>query len=83
MQLIQVKEHGRKVAKAARKSGGKAKQPADPGLPNQWPFKQELIKELEEKRQLILAAEKRKKQDRKRTRVGLPNYAPTISYLPL
>lgn len=66
--IRKVKEHGRKVAKAARKSGGKAKQPADPGLPNQWPFKQELIKELEEKRQLILAAEKRKKQDRKRTR---------------
>lgn len=64
-----MKEHGRKVAKAARKSGGKAKAPADPGLPKQWPFKQELISELEEKRQLILAAESRKKADRKRARV--------------
>ena len=67
---LQVKEHGRKVAKAARKSGNKAKPPADPGMPKQWPFKQELINELAEKKRLILAAEAKKKDERKRARVG-------------
>lgn len=64
-----MKEHGRKVAKAAKKSGKKAKPPADPGIPKQWPFKQELISELDEKRRLILEAEARKKAERKRARV--------------
>jgi len=41
----------------------------DPGIPKQWPFKQELIQELEQKKALILEAEARKKQERKRARV--------------
>lgn len=66
-----VKEHGRKLRKEARKSGKKNKAPPDPGLPKQWPFKQELIAELEEKRRLILEAEAAKKAERKRARVGV------------
>ena len=42
----------------------------DPGIPKQWPFKQELIQELEQKKALILEAEARKKQERKRARVS-------------
>lgn len=68
--IKKVKEHGRKLRKEARKSGKKKKAPADPGLPKQWPFKQELIAELEEKRRLILEAEAAKKAERKRARVG-------------
>jgi hypothetical protein len=42
----------------------------DPGIPKQWPFKQELIQELEQKKALILEAEARKRQERKRARVS-------------
>ncbi len=69
--IKKVKEHGRKMAKEARKSGKKNKAPADPGIPKQWPFKQELINELEEKRRLILEAEAMKKAERKRARASL------------
>jgi nuclear GTP-binding protein len=67
--IKKVKEHGRKLRKEARKSGKKHKAPADPGLPKQWPFKQELIAELDEKRRLILEAEAKKKAERKAARV--------------
>lgn len=67
--IKKVKEHGRKLRKEARKSGKKHKAPADPGLPKQWPFKQELIAELDEKRRLILEAESKKKAERKAARV--------------
>ena len=40
-----------------------------PGIPKQWPFKQELIRELDEKKRLILEAEATKKAERKRARV--------------
>ena len=43
----------------------------DPGIPKQWPFKQELIQELEQKKALILEAEARKRQERKRARVSI------------
>lgn len=49
-----VREHRRKVRKAIK---GKVAGPArknkrkDPGIPNLWPFKQELMEELERKRQ--------------------------------
>lgn len=67
--IKKVKEHGRKLRKEARKSGKKHKAPADPGLPKQWPFKQELIAELDEKRRLISEAESKKKAERKAARV--------------
>jgi L-cysteine desulfidase len=69
--IKKVKEHGRKLRKEARKSGKKQKAPADPGLPKQWPFKQELIAELDEKRRLILEAEAAKKAERKAARVRI------------
>lgn len=81
--IKKVKEHGRKVRKEARKSGKKTKAPADPGLPKHWPFKQELIAELDEKRRLILEAEAQKKAERKaarvRTRASLRRRVPSGS----
>ena len=70
--IRKVKEHAKKLAKNAKKSGHKPKVPKDPGLPKQWPFKQELIQELEKKKELILQAEARKKEERKRARVRSP-----------
>ena len=52
--------------------------PQDPGIPKQWPFKQELIQELEQKKALILEAEARKKQERKRARVSGPDGCPDM-----
>lgn len=63
-----VAEHHRKKRKELRKSGKKDKGPKDPGLPSQWPFKEELIKEFAYERQRILMQEKEKREARKRTR---------------
>jgi nuclear GTP-binding protein len=66
--IKKVKEHHKKKRKELKKSGNAAKAPKDPGIPSQWPFKEELIKELAWKRQQILMDEKKKKDDRKRAR---------------
>lgn len=44
--LRKVKEHHRKKRKEAKKLGLKPREPKDPGIPNAWPFKQELIQQL-------------------------------------
>ncbi len=67
--IRKVKEHQRKKRKELKKSGVKPKSPKDPGLPSQWPFKEELIKEFAFKRAQILAAEKRKKEEKKARRL--------------
>jgi hypothetical protein len=70
--IKKVKEHHKKKAKELRqqaKSGRKPKAPKDPGIPSQWPFKQELVKELEWQKQRILATEKQKKAERRAARV--------------
>lgn len=66
--IKKVKEHHRKKRRELKKSGNKPKEPKDPGIPSQWPFKEELLKELAWKRQQILMQEKAKKEDRKRAR---------------
>ena len=66
--IKKVKEHHKKKEKELKKSGKKRKEPKDPGIPAQWPFKEELIKELAWKRQQILMQEKQKREDRKRAR---------------
>ena len=44
--LRKVKEHHRKKRKEANRLGTKPKEPKDPGIPNAWPFKEELIEQL-------------------------------------
>ena len=66
-----VKEHHKKKAKEEKKSGRKQKAPKDPGIPNQWPFKADLLKELDWEKQRATAVEKQKKEQRKRARVRL------------
>ena len=68
--IKKVKEHHKKKAKLAKKSGRKVKPPKDPGIPSQWPFKQELVKELEWEKQRALAEQQRKKEERRLARVG-------------
>lgn len=63
-----VKEHAKKKKKEMKKLGIKPKAPKDPGLPAQWPFKEELIKEFAFQRAQILADEKRRKDEKKARR---------------
>ena len=51
------------------KAGRKPKPAKDPGIPSQWPFKAELVKELEWEKQNILAKERQKKAERRAARV--------------
>ena len=67
--IKKVKEHHKKKAKLAKKSGRKVKPPKDPGIPSQWPFKHELVKELEWEKKRALAEQQRKKEERRLARV--------------
>jgi nuclear GTP-binding protein len=52
--LRKVKEHHRKKRKEAKKlkkQGIKPKEPKDPGIPNNWPFKDELIAQMKAQRE--------------------------------
>lgn len=64
-----VKEHHKKKAKEEKKLGKKRVPPKDPGVPNQWPFKAELLKELDWEKKRAFAEDKRRKEERKRARV--------------
>ena len=52
-----VKEHHKKKAKEEKKSGRKQKAPKDPGIPNAWPFKADLLKELEWEKQRAVSVD--------------------------
>lgn len=71
--IKKVKEHLKKKTKEEkkkRKAGIKPKGPKDPGIPAQWPFKEQLLKDLEWQKQRILAQEKVKKEQKKLKRVS-------------
>ena len=72
--IKKVKEHHRKKAKEQKKlakTGRKPREPKDPGIPAEWPFKAELIKELEFARHKLLAKEQVKKDAKKLARVSI------------
>ncbi|KAF8709808.1 hypothetical protein HU200_029520 [Digitaria exilis] len=76
--LRKVKEHHRKKRKEAKKegkAGNRKKVEKDPGIPNEWPFKEQELKALEARRaqalqELELKKEARKERARKR-KLGL------------
>lgn len=65
--IKKVKEHHRKKAKEAKKLGinGRKKVEKDPGIPNDWPFKDQEIKALEVRRSRALEELEQKKAARK------------------
>lgn len=65
--IRRVKEHHRKKAKEAKKLGlnKKKKVEKDPGIPNDWPFKQQELKALEDRRARALEELEQKKAARK------------------
>ncbi|XP_027912153.1 guanine nucleotide-binding protein-like NSN1 [Vigna unguiculata] len=72
-----VKEHNRKKAKEAKKlrQSGKNKVEKDPGIPNNWPFKEQELKALEARRTKAIEELEQKKVERKerarKTKLGL------------
>lgn len=65
--LRKVKEHHKKKAKDAKKLGlnRKPKVEKDPGIPNDWPFKEQELKALEARRARALEEIEQKKIARK------------------
>ncbi|XP_024533646.1 guanine nucleotide-binding protein-like NSN1 [Selaginella moellendorffii] len=65
--IKKVKEHHKKKAKEAKKQIGKKKPKVekDPGIPNAWPFKEQELKALEERRARVLKELEEKKLAKK------------------
>lgn len=65
--LKKVKEHHRKKAKEAKKLGlnRRRKVEKDPGIPNDWPFKEQELKALEARRARAIEELEQKKAARK------------------
>lgn len=65
--IRKVKEHHKKKAKEAKKLGGNQKRRVekDPGIPNDWPFKEQELQALEARRARALEELEQKKAARK------------------
>lgn len=65
--IRKVKEHHKKKAKDAKKKGinRKPKTEKDPGIPNDWPFKEQELKALEARRARAIEDLEQKKAARK------------------
>lgn len=65
--IRKVKEHHKKKAKEAKKLGlhRKPKVEKDPGIPNDWPFKEQELKALEARRARAIEELEQKKAARK------------------
>lgn len=65
--IKKVKEHHKKKAKEAKKLGlnHKKKPEKDPGIPNDWPFKEQELKALEARRARAIEELEQKKAARK------------------
>ena len=65
--IKKVKEHHKKKAKEAKKLGlnRKRKVEKDPGIPNDWPFKEQELKALESRRARAIEELEQKKAARK------------------
>eukprot|EP00252_Welwitschia_mirabilis_P018350 TRINITY_DN40782_c0_g1_i1.p1 TRINITY_DN40782_c0_g1~~TRINITY_DN40782_c0_g1_i1.p1 ORF type:complete len:629 (-),score=180.64 TRINITY_DN40782_c0_g1_i1:431-2317(-) len=76
--IKKVKEHHRKKAKEAKKLGKIKRQKVekDPGIPNDWPFREQELQALEARRARALEEMERKKELRKerarKRKLGLP-----------
>lgn len=69
--IRKVKEHHKKKAKEAKKLGnGKKKVEKDPGIPNDWPFKEQELKALEVRRARAIEELEQKKAARKEAKKG-------------
>lgn len=66
--LRKVKEHHRKKRKEVNKmkrAGIKPKEAKDPGIPNTWPFKEELIQQMKAQKEAEQAKERMLREQRR------------------
>ncbi|XP_012730336.2 guanine nucleotide-binding protein-like 3 [Fundulus heteroclitus] len=63
-----VREHNRKLKKEAKKKGLKKSVKKDPGVPNSAPFKEEVLREAEQRRLQIEEEKERQRQAKKEER---------------
>lgn len=81
--IRKVKEHNRKQRKEAKKQG--KRKPSvlrDPGIPANFPYREQIVKELEFERQRILSQAAARKEDSKRKRQAaaqVPNSVPSLA----
>ncbi|KAH6896389.1 GTP-binding protein [Coprinopsis sp. MPI-PUGE-AT-0042] len=67
-----VKETRRKRSKAAKKNvQWKSKTPKDPGIPNDFPYKDEILAEVAEERRRAAEEKERKKAEKRASRMGV------------
>ncbi|KAJ1111591.1 hypothetical protein NDU88_008908 [Pleurodeles waltl] len=59
-----VREHNRKLRKEAKKKGGPKRAKKDPGIPNDAPFKEEVLREAELRRQRLEELKQKQKLER-------------------
>ncbi|KYQ92306.1 guanine nucleotide binding protein 3 [Tieghemostelium lacteum] len=69
-----VADHNRKVRKATKDNPSLIKSKKDPGIPNLWPFKEQMLTQIENKRAQI-AEDKKKKKEKKKREMKLENLA--------
>ncbi|KAI8889794.1 GNL3L/Grn1 putative GTPase, partial [Backusella circina FSU 941] len=61
-----INDHQRKERRAAKANPSKHKKAKkDPGIPNNWPFKEEMLNEIEAQRQEVYSLKKKKKNREK------------------
>ena len=60
-----VSEHNRKKRRWEKKNGSKLKKEKDPGIPNAWPFKDQMVKELQARKAKADAETAQKKMEKK------------------
>ncbi|KAL0066047.1 hypothetical protein AAF712_006875 [Marasmius tenuissimus] len=66
-----IKESKRKKARDAKKSvQWKSKHKKDPGIPNNFPYKDQVLAEVQEQRRLVTEEKQRKKEEQKVLRAG-------------
>ncbi|KAL0589565.1 hypothetical protein ABG067_002469 [Albugo candida] len=82
-----VREHKRKLRKMEGKDSLAKKAKKNPGIPNNWPFKQELLMQLEQNRlmeqKLLQEQRERRKLEKKKMKASNHNDAPLLVPSPI
>ncbi|KAI9018133.1 GNL3L/Grn1 putative GTPase-domain-containing protein [Phycomyces nitens] len=69
--IKRVKDHHRKEKKLAKKNPKSNRTKKDPGIPNSWPFKEELLNEIEQAKQEAEAEKQKIKEARQEEKARL------------
>ncbi|KAJ2959330.1 hypothetical protein NQZ79_g5249 [Umbelopsis isabellina] len=73
------KEHRRKLKKEAKKNPKHGRSKKDPGIPNNWPFKEQLLNEIEERKQKMEQEKEEQKQQKREKKLRAKEAAKATS----